>query len=128
MPKLPPNHIAAYGTLREGHYNYDRYKDKADQLPNRTFQKVNEGIVEGYQLWDLGPYPYIVKTGDRDDKIIVDVIETDLNTLQSISMMEIGAGYNVEEVNVNGTDCLIYVYPRTVTNSKQIESGDYNNK
>jgi gamma-glutamylcyclotransferase (GGCT)/AIG2-like uncharacterized protein YtfP len=127
MPKLPPKHIAAYGTLREGNYNYDRYKRIAD-ASNNTFNKVGEAIIEGYELWDLGPYPYSIKTGNPEDKMTVDIIECDDYTIRSITRMEEGAGYTTEEITINGIECLIYTYPEIISNTKQIKNGDYNNK
>lgn len=107
-------YIAAYGTLRKDHYNFRRFDLKV----------IAEGIrINGYELYDLGPYPYIVKSDDSS--IVVDVLECNESTFKSIRSMEIGAGYEYETIQINGLECEIYFFNKVINNTKKIPNGDY---
>ena len=111
--------IAAYGTLREGFYNHDRFND---------VKKVDQKTLMGFQLWDFGPYPYAIKTNNPEDQMVVDILEVSSDAERSITRMEEGAGYSTEVINVDDSPCIIYLYPGIVNNTRQIKSGDYTQK
>lgn len=110
------NKIAAYGTLRKGFYNFNRF----------DLNYIKTTTLTGYELYDLGPYPMAIKTDNSEDTIVVDILECDDNTKRIIDMMEIGAGYKKENVVVDEEDCTIYLFNKIVGN--KIKSGDYANK
>lgn len=108
-------HIAAYGTLRVGNYNFNRF----NLIP------IKENVLlEGYELYDLGPYPCIIKK--EGSTIVIDILECSETTLDSIRRMEIGAGYKCETIVVNDLECEIYYFTNKPTNAKVIKHGDYN--
>lgn len=91
-----PTKFAFYGTLRKGHYNYNRLVARA---PGMEFE--GEQIIGGYKMFDLGHYPCVVKTGNEEDKILVELYTIpDKLHATSIHHMEIGAGYDSEEIQI----------------------------
>lgn len=116
---MSKRYIAAYGTLRKGHYNHNRF--------DVTY--IGTTTVEGFQLWDLGPYPCVVRTDSNEDVLTVDILEVDEENYKYITGMEIGARYNVEmiEVEYNGQiyECTIYTFKVAPAYARQIESGNY---
>lgn len=122
--KEPPTHFAFYGTLRSGQYNYTRFN--LDELSKR----ITQVWLSGYKMHCLGSYPMVVKTGDEADKILVDcVVIEDKTTRYQIHYMELGAGYGVEIVNVDGVDYTLYTYPEegnyTSPYAPKIKNGDW---
>lgn len=111
--------IAVYGSLREGEYNYERFKE----IYKEGFTKINEGTVEGFALYSLGSYPGI--RPEEGKTLRVDVMECNNQCFQSINSMELGAGYSAKKVTVNGLECTIYVYDYYVSELKRVESGDW---
>lgn len=108
--------IAAYGTLRQGHYNFSRF-----HLNHLSTQEI-----EGFELWDFGPYPYVIEK--PGSKITIDILECDENTKRMIDRMETGAGYKTKEIEVDGQVMTIYVMSKIYPGTEQIPSGDYNKK
>lgn len=110
-------HIASYGTLRVGHYNFSRF----DLTP------VKESVViKGFDLYDLGSYPCVEE--NPGEEITVDILECSEDTLQRIRRMEIGAGYNYKTIDIEGIECEIYYYNKIPNYATKIEHGDYNRK
>jgi len=110
-------HIASYGTLRVGHYNFSRF----------NLTPVEENVViKGFDLYDLGSYPCVVK--NPEGEITVDILECSEHTLQGIRRMEVGAGYNYKTINIKGIKCEIYYYNNIPNYATKIEHGDYNRK
>lgn len=113
-------YILAYGTLREGHYNFDRFEG---------VKKIATINIDGYQLYDLGAYPMILPD-ENAKNLVVDLLEVSEQTKGFIDRMEIGAGYKLEShtVNIDGQDytATLYVYKSNNGSYEQIESNDYN--
>ncbi len=113
--------IAAYGTLRRGFYNHDRFSG---------VEYLGTTRIKGFDLYDLGPYPCVVE--NPEEEITIDLLEVTAETKSRIDSMEIGAGYGLKEINVNldGKDytVTIYIYNKTPHNAKLIRSGDYTSK
>jgi len=103
--------IAAYGTLRKGMYNFDRF--------DLIYIETKE--LKGFRLYDLGPYPYVVYTGNDKDVIVVDILQCDDYTKLMIDSMEKGAGYRIMTID----DFDIYVFPNVLKNTKLVKNGDY---
>jgi gamma-glutamylcyclotransferase (GGCT)/AIG2-like uncharacterized protein YtfP len=112
--------ILAYGTLREGDYNFDRM---ASAFGVDSIKKVGETELSGYKMHDLGFYPAI-KEGTETDKIKCDILEVNEQTARAIDYMESGAGYKTVETDLGK----IYVFEGNLSNRPIITSGDWFNK
>jgi gamma-glutamylcyclotransferase (GGCT)/AIG2-like uncharacterized protein YtfP len=110
MPKL-----AVYGTLRKGQYNFNRF--------DLTYLKTE--TIQGWDLYDLGPYPCAVP---GEGILTVEIMECDEYNYQIIKGMELGAGYKEAEVQIDKDLCFLYYYPTIPTRGTLISSGDYLNK
>jgi len=108
--------IAAYGTLRKGNYNFKRFNG---------LKYLKTVKIKGYELWDFGPYPYVVKK--EDSEITVDILEAEGGTKRLIDSMELGAGYKMENITIEKKECTIYYMEKIYNNTTKIESGDYGN-
>lgn len=105
-----------YGSLRKGQYNFNRFN-------GLNYIKTTQ--IKGFDLFNLGAYPGI-KSGEG--VLTVDVVEATPETAERIDLMELGAGYTAETINLEGIDHTIYVYRGPVQKSSKIESGDWVNK
>lgn len=83
--------IWVYGSLRKEEYN--NYLLKGCEYLGR-------GIVRGYKMFSFGNYPFVVPTGNDDDKIFVEGYEVDERINRRIEMIELCAGYYKAEVDV----------------------------
>ncbi len=115
-------YIAAYGTLRKGFYNHDRFEG---------ITYLGTTRVKGLDLYDLGPYPCVIE--NPDGEITIDLLEVNPLTKQLIDRMEIGAGYNIEEIQIKLDDkayhdVTIYTYNKAPNYAKLIPSGDYSTR
>lgn len=110
-----------YGSLREGMYNRKRFGE--DNFVNHGNKRIS-----GYQMYDLGSYPAVVRTGNPADSIEVEVTEiTDVKTQESIERMEFYAGYNEELVNLeDGSVAYIFAMgPSIIGDYDEVSSGDW---
>jgi gamma-glutamylcyclotransferase (GGCT)/AIG2-like uncharacterized protein YtfP len=122
--------FAFYGSLREGQYNHNYliapYKDSV---------KVETVELKGYKMFSFGAYPFVVKSEDAADSIVVE-LHTIPNEMPArrIHFMELGAGYGAEEVIINDKAYCLYVYPDRNWEEKgyeKVPEGDwvkFNNK
>ena len=94
--------LAVYGSLRPGMYNADKIK----------YKHIGTHQISGYEMYDLGSYPGIVKTDSLLDKVEVDLIEVSATTAAAIDIMEINAGYFIVPKYVGSDLCKLYVYDR----------------
>lgn len=95
--------IATYGSLREGEYNFERFKEVFGDGIVRT----NTTEIEGYELYSLGGYPAAVKS---EGKLTVDTLEVSEAVHERIKAMELGAGYVEETIEINNEPHLIYLF------------------
>jgi gamma-glutamylcyclotransferase (GGCT)/AIG2-like uncharacterized protein YtfP len=72
--------VGVYGTLKKGYPNH-RYLNQS--------KLVDEGWIDGVQLYDLGPFPAAVKGGENP--VYVEVYEVNEDTLPRIDHLE---GFN----------------------------------
>lgn len=110
--------ILVYGSLRKGCYNFEafksEYKDEINYIKTTT--------IKGYSLYSLGAYPGILPgTGE----LVVDILEVSPRVAQAIYYMEIGAGYEVENVEIGIENYPIYVYKHNVSEDRLVEHGDW---
>lgn len=118
-------YILAYGSLRPGNYNHDRFGHGVLKV------KKTNVTIKGYKMYDLGSYPCITNTENEEDSIICDILSTnDKNIVFAIDAMEIGAGYTSEPVLINDINCKLYTMPPenfTKYNTPiHVESGNWN--
>lgn len=101
--------VFVYGTLKLGKSNH-YLMGKSNLIKNMT--------IQGYTLYDIG-YPLAIDTdkGNREigdaskekrDYIEGEVYRVNEQVWKAIYMLEVGAGYKVEEYE----DVLFFVYPR----------------
>lgn len=121
--KIGNTHII-YGSLREGHYNYNAFKRMG------STEVLARGELRGYKMWDLGAYPCITYTGNTDDIVQVEVHKYCDRNSTSIARMEIGAGYVPIDEQIKGDDGkthfgTVWVYPNEPRFGKEVEGGDW---
>lgn len=114
------NRIAVYGSLRDGQYNFERFKQA---YPDIKVLK-NDVILKGFNLYTLGSYPGI-KVGDGE--IEVDILEVNDMCFNNILRMEFGAGYSLMEIFVDDKQTGLFIYEGPVKENMKIESGNWNN-
>jgi gamma-glutamylcyclotransferase (GGCT)/AIG2-like uncharacterized protein YtfP len=107
----------AYGSLREGEFNFDRFGSNS-----LTF--VRNEKVKGYKMYSLGAYPFITYTGKDEDVIVCDVLETDKRIFEYINDMEVGAGYT-SRLEDNLPIFVMNVKEKDLERFKQVNSGDW---
>jgi gamma-glutamylcyclotransferase (GGCT)/AIG2-like uncharacterized protein YtfP len=111
--------LFVYGTLRGGDVR-SHHLDGADYLGVHA--------VDGYRLYDLGPYPAVVA---GEGRVVGEVYE--LSTATHLRLLDEVEGchhepplYRREVVEVAGGVAWIYVYARPLaTGARLIESGDW---
>jgi len=107
-------HVAVFGSLREGEYNFERYG--VTNVLART-------VISGYKMYDLGPFPAIVESEIPEDKITVELHEVSEENYDSITWMEVGAGYTPKTITINNIEATIYTMKRC--HGPQVVSGDW---
>ncbi len=116
--------FAFYGSLREGHYNFTRLVAKDDK-------RTKDGVetIRGFKMFDLGSFPFVSRTNNDADSIIVELYTlSDPDVCRYIHMMEVGAGYGVEEVTINDQVYWLYVYPERDYGGRgypEVKGGDW---
>lgn len=89
--------IFVYGTIRKGDYNHHRSLNGGHEF-------IGEGILTGYQMYNLGSYPMITPTGNASHEIVGEVYKISDNDANFINRMEMGAGYYPIRVTINMKD------------------------
>ena len=98
--------IAVYGSLRKGMYNYRFFEN------GMTYIKTTQ--IEGFDLYSLGAYPYVVK---GNGNLIVDIMEVTPQTKQSIDLMELGAGYQSSILTIDDQPTTIYIFNQPINDA-----------
>lgn len=112
--------VAFYGSLRKGCYNYERFKD--------GLTEKGQSVISGFRLYSLGAYPCIIRSDNPEDKVVVDLFEADEATFNRIHRMELGAGYDAEEVELNNENYVIYTFPPSMSEfytRNRVSDGDW---
>ena len=110
-------HIFVYGSLKEGKYNFGRFG------PTKVIQK--DVKINGFSLYNLGPYPCIVETGNPENFVIGEIHEVSEGNYSSIARMEFGAGYYDKELKFN--EITATVFPMKI-NDLKLYVQDYKNR
>lgn len=109
---------AFYGTLRLKMENFIPFADQIEYIKTVT--------IKGYKMYSLGDYPYILKTGLESDRIVCDLCRVaNSSVCREIDEMEITAGYECEDIEVDGEFFRIFVYKNYIPGTPQILSGDW---
>ncbi len=113
--------IITYGSLRKGGSNYEYC------LKEKSFKCLWEGKIKGFDLYDLGSYPVVIK---GNGEVVVEVFEVSEDLFNRIERMEKSAGYKQKEIVANKIKGTIWFFDderlkRYHTNAKKIEHGDY---
>jgi gamma-glutamylcyclotransferase (GGCT)/AIG2-like uncharacterized protein YtfP len=113
--------VFVYGTLRGGDV-------RSNHLDGAEYLGVH--AVDGYRLYDLGPYPAVVP---GEGRVVGEIYE--LSTATHLQLLDEIEGchhapplYQRVEVEVAGGPAWIYVYARPLaTDARRIETGDWLN-
>lgn len=117
-------YLFAYGTLRKGDYNYERFK--------HGIKYMQDYRLNNYRLYNLGSYPVAIEARSSNDSILCDILEITDKVYQEIKNMELGAGY--QETNtgltVHGPDSNLYIFTmsKIPEGASFIKSGDWFNR
>lgn len=110
--------LAVYGTLKEGHYNYDRFKQLYPDI-----KVLEETTISGYEMYNFGGwYPVVIK-GEGD--IVVQVLEVPDEAYTKICAMEKGAGYSYEIIKVNNHICVIFLFDLAMRGYARVLNGNW---
>lgn len=110
--------ILAYGSLREGDYNFQRI---LDTFGKGSIRKVEQLVLPKFKMYNLGFYPAVRESNNTEDNIHVDVLEVSDKAAEAIDTMELGAGYTIKEVE----GARLYVYGYQLPDNCQIKSGNW---
>jgi len=118
------NKLLIFGTLRRGQYNFNRFKFYGEQKYIETIR------LSGFDLYDLGHYPTVVK---GEGEVTFEIHSVCDKILEIITDMEIGAGYKPIKIKVGDSDCTLYTMEKEYIDEgvvrgrpfPKIESGDW---
>lgn len=111
-----------YGSLRAEGYNHGSIEKVAD------FKGYT--AIKGFKLLSLGSYPCVVKSKNKNDKVIGEVfLINDIDVIKRIDNMELSAGYKrARQKVIMGSDdkveVLFYEFKKSVI-APIVESGDW---
>ncbi len=108
--------VFVYGSLKRG-FLYHSFLETSEFLGNAH--------IMGYDLYDLGSYPAILKSKDDKSKVYGEVYEVDQETLRRLDKLEIEEDDYIrvsEKAMLNETlvDVDIYEYNGKLSHSKRI--------
>lgn len=109
---------AFYGSLMMGMENY--------LLFERHLKFLGKVQLEGFRMFSLEQYPYVIRTNNSSDRIVAELYKViDEKTEQSIHELEIEEGYIFSEVDIADNKFGIYVYESHVLESPEVVNGDW---
>lgn len=111
--------VCVYGSLREGEYNFDRFK----QYYGDNIKSIGSYIIEGFDLYNLGSYPGVKLSINNKQPLTVDILECSEECFNGINRMELGAGYHAHNITIDDNDCVIYIYDGYAV--RHVEHGDW---
>lgn len=107
-----------YGSLKEGFLNHNLIGEVSQN------KKMGKGFVRGFKLYALHIIPALKKSGNKDDRVLVEKYNLIEPCFDMIDEMEKRAGYIPVEVGDNeGVKGTIYVYQGKVKEEKYIKNG-----
>lgn len=107
--------FAVYGTLRKGDYNSYRLAGK---------EPISTELIHGFDMYDLGGYPYIVR---GSGEVLFELYECSWTEMASTISMELGAGYQIDEVDTSMGKAAIFLYTDTAR-QRQLEWAGKDNR
>ncbi len=109
--------VFVYGTLKKGG-RLNHYLDESRFVENK--------IIKGYSLYNLGWFPGIQFTGEETDVVHGEVWEISGDTLTILDRVE---GVPTLYTRIEDDDMFLYLYNGDVSNYGQIKTGifDVNN-
>lgn len=121
--ELVQNKVAVYGTLRKGCGNHHILYG----LP------FSDDVVQGYKMHSLGGFPYVFKTDDPSDEVIVEVYTVpDEATARRLDALEgYSNGYDgfydrVQVTTKQGVQVYMYIFrDDTVGDHPVVPNGDW---
>lgn len=115
------HNVFVYGSLRLGEYNQKSFSKRFEN----GFNYKSTHKVKGYDLFSFGSYPGINK---GEGELTVDLFEASEPCLNSLNRMELGAGYTIEEVEIDGIKGIIYLYGSPINRTNLVPSGDWSKR
>jgi gamma-glutamylcyclotransferase (GGCT)/AIG2-like uncharacterized protein YtfP len=113
-----------YGSLRRPLYNYERFVNLYGEQEMQYKKTIR---IPNFKLYDLGYYPAVVRT-EEECTVVVDLFDIGESAFTAIKYMELGAGYNLQLVNIDGENYNIFCFePSQLKHCNLIPSGDYLN-
>lgn len=107
-----------YGSLKEGFLNHHLI----GEIPLN--KKMGKGFVRGFKLYALHIIPALKKSGDKDDRVLIEKYNLIEPCFEMIDEMEKRAGYIPVEVEDNeGVKGTIYVFQGEVKQENHIPRG-----
>jgi gamma-glutamylcyclotransferase (GGCT)/AIG2-like uncharacterized protein YtfP len=110
-----------YGTLREGFNLHNMVMKGASFLGKRR-------TIPAFSLYAHG-YPWLTRNGST--AVVGELYEVEEKRFKMINNIEVGAGYNLEEIELeDGDRVMAYVYPRedelaSSRNISKLDGGDF---
>lgn len=109
--------VFVYGTLKRGYRNHHL-------LEGSKFQC--EAVVKGFELYDLGPYPAVIESGDLEDLVKGEIFEIDGSALARLDELE-EEGTLYKRIKTKAftgsyeTEVFVYVYLLGLDQAKKLE-------
>lgn len=111
-------YYAFYGTLRQGMENYLAFA--------KTLSYLKTVTLEGYRMYSLIEYPYVVNTKDPNDVIVADLFQiVSHDTEEMIYEMEVDAGYIRSSLVIDGDKFGIYIFESEGAGDEYLAGGDW---
>lgn len=106
-----------YGSLRRGMDNHRPY--------TQALEYHHTQWLQGYRMYALAHYPYVVRTGRRADRILVELFRIRNATVRhEIHAMELSVGYEYAQVAIGDVDAIIYLFKKA-DNEPVVDGGDW---
>ena len=108
-------YVFVYGTLMRNHRNHG-------YLENSTY--VGEGSIEGYEIYDLGRYPGIIKGSGT---VYGEVYQVTEETEKKLDYLEEEGDLYLKKPEVvrlddgRSLEAMVYVYNKSVSGCKKLE-------
>lgn len=131
-------HLAVYGSLRKGNYNFDRMAALFGEESIKHVKTVKVKVDKNFTLVNVnGYYPALVKmvpgsviNAYANDEITFDIIEVSPEVDEAIEYMEVGAYYKPTTLEIEGTKLKTYISDQdgdsySYLRDRTIPSGDW---
>lgn len=112
---MKKTHVFVYGTLMKNHRNHGYLKES-------TY--IGDGMIEGYQMYDLGRYPGIV---EGKGTVLGEVYQVTEETEKRLDYLEEEGDLYVKKPEMvrlhNGqtVSAVVYVYNKSISGCEEIE-------